>query len=111
MNLNFKDEIDSTTFDNLMKEDANVVFELSHMAFNIKHEIVRVLDFFCPSLPNMKKKTIICFFKCWILAGLRPIILCPHLLVMNKVRPLLKNMTKNLFPYVFKMSLSFASFG
>jgi hypothetical protein len=26
MSLNFKDEIDSTTFDNLMKEDANVVF-------------------------------------------------------------------------------------
>jgi hypothetical protein len=27
MSLNFKDEIDSTTCDNLMKEDTNVVFE------------------------------------------------------------------------------------
>jgi hypothetical protein len=80
------------------------------MAFNIKHEIVEVLDFFVLLYQIWKKKTIICFFKCWIL-GLRPIILCPHLLVMNKVRPLLKNMIENLFPYIFKMSLSFAFFG
>jgi hypothetical protein len=111
MSLKFKDEIDSTTFDNLTKEDANVAFELSRLASNIKHEFVRILDFLGPSLRNMKrKKTIICFFKCWIL-GLRPIVLLPRLLVMNKVRPLLKNMIEKLFPYVFKMSLSFASFG
>jgi hypothetical protein len=30
---------------NLTKEYANVVFELSHLASNIKHEIVRILDF------------------------------------------------------------------
>jgi len=33
MSLKFKDEIDSTTFDNLMEEDENVVYELSYLAF------------------------------------------------------------------------------
>jgi hypothetical protein len=36
MSLIFKDEIESTTFDNLMEEDANIVYELSCLAFNIK---------------------------------------------------------------------------
>ncbi len=36
MSLKFKDEIDSTTFDNLMEEDENVVYELSCLTFNIK---------------------------------------------------------------------------
>jgi hypothetical protein len=36
MSLKFKDEIESTTFNNLMEEDANVVFKLSCLAFNIK---------------------------------------------------------------------------
>jgi hypothetical protein len=36
MNLKFKDEIDSATFDNLMEEDATIVFELSCLASNIK---------------------------------------------------------------------------
>jgi hypothetical protein len=62
MSLNFKDEIDSTTFDNLMKEDANVVFGLSHMAFNIKHEIVRVLDFFGSFFTKYEEKNHNMFF-------------------------------------------------
>jgi hypothetical protein len=40
MSLKYKDEIDSTTFDNLMEEDGNVVYELSYLAFNIKKKIV-----------------------------------------------------------------------
>jgi hypothetical protein len=36
MSLKFKDEIDFATFDNLMEQDANVVFELSCLASNIK---------------------------------------------------------------------------
>ncbi len=35
--------------DNLMEEDANVVYELSCLASNIKKEIIQVLDFFFPS--------------------------------------------------------------
>jgi hypothetical protein len=46
MSLKFKDEIESTTFNNLMEEDANVVFELSCLASNIKKEVVGVLDSF-----------------------------------------------------------------
>jgi hypothetical protein len=61
MNLKFKDEIDYATFDNLMTEDANVVFMLSCWASNIKKE-VGVLDSFFPSQTNMKKIPIICFF-------------------------------------------------
>ncbi len=36
MSLKFKNEINSTTFDNLMEEDANVVYELSCLASHIK---------------------------------------------------------------------------
>jgi hypothetical protein len=35
------------------------------------------------------------FFLCWTL-GFKKIVFCPHLLVMSKRKPLLKNMTKNL---------------
>jgi hypothetical protein len=40
MNLKFRDEIDSTIFDNLMEEDGNVVYELSCLASNIKKIVV-----------------------------------------------------------------------
>ncbi len=46
MSLKFKDEIDSTTFDNLMDEDGNVVYELSCLPCNIKKEVIQVLDSF-----------------------------------------------------------------
>ncbi len=36
MNLKFKGEIDYVTFDNVMEEDGNVVYELSCLASNIK---------------------------------------------------------------------------
>jgi len=44
MSLKFRGEIDYITFDNLMKEDGNVVYELSCLVFNIKKLIVQVLD-------------------------------------------------------------------
>jgi hypothetical protein len=34
MSLKFKDEIDSATFNNLMEENANVVFEYYHVWFS-----------------------------------------------------------------------------
>jgi hypothetical protein len=40
MNLKFKDEIDSVTFDNIMEENGNVVYELSCLASNIKKEVI-----------------------------------------------------------------------
>jgi hypothetical protein len=46
MSLKFKDEIVFTTFNNLMKEDGNVVYELSCLASNIKKEVMGVLDSF-----------------------------------------------------------------
>jgi len=62
MSLKFKDEIDSATFDNLMEEDGNVVYELSCLASNIKKEVVQVLESFLSFLKNMKKeRSIICF--------------------------------------------------
>jgi len=39
MGLKFRDEIDFTTFDNLMEEDGNIVYELSCLASNIKQEV------------------------------------------------------------------------
>ncbi len=46
MSVKFKDEINYIASDNLMEEDANVDFELSCLASNIKKEIGRVFDFF-----------------------------------------------------------------
>jgi hypothetical protein len=46
MSLNFKDEIDYATFDNLMEEDKNVVYELSCMASNIKKGSCSSFGFF-----------------------------------------------------------------
>jgi hypothetical protein len=40
MSLKFKGEIDFATFDNLMEEDGNVVYELSCLASNIKKEVI-----------------------------------------------------------------------
>jgi hypothetical protein len=62
MGLKFRDEIDSTTFDNLMDEDRNVVYKLSCLPCNIKKEIIQVLDFFFSFLKNVKKENlVICF--------------------------------------------------
>jgi hypothetical protein len=41
MNLKFRDEIDSTTFDSLMEEDGNVAYELSCLASNIKKKFFK----------------------------------------------------------------------
>jgi len=50
MSLKFKDEIDSATFDNLMKEDENVVYELSCLVSNIKKKkLLGFWIFFFPS--------------------------------------------------------------
>jgi hypothetical protein len=55
-----------------MEEKANVVFELSCLASNIKKEVVGVLDFFLPFLKKYEEKNPrICFFLCCTL-GLRP---------------------------------------
>jgi len=55
MSLKFKDEIDFVTFDNIMEEDGNVVYELSCSATNITKEVVHVLDFLFPFLKNILK--------------------------------------------------------
>jgi hypothetical protein len=56
MNLKFENKIDFATFDNLMEEDANVVFELSCFASNMKKEIVGVLDHFISFFKKYEEK-------------------------------------------------------
>jgi hypothetical protein len=47
MSLKFKDEIEITTSsDNLMEEDANVVLELTRLTSNIKKEVCWGFEFF-----------------------------------------------------------------
>ncbi len=47
MSLKFKDEIEITTsFDNLMEEDANVILELTRLTWNIKKEVCWGFEFF-----------------------------------------------------------------
>jgi hypothetical protein len=56
MSLKFKNEIDFATFDNLMEEDGNVVYELSCLASNIKKEIIQVLDSFLSFLKKYEER-------------------------------------------------------
>ncbi len=63
MSLKSRGEIDYITFDNLMKEYGNVVYELSCLVFNIKKLIVQVLYSFLSFLKKYEKRNcIICFF-------------------------------------------------
>ncbi len=55
MSLKFKDEIDFATFDNLMEEDANVIYKLSCLASNIK-EVVQILDLFLSFLRKYEER-------------------------------------------------------
>jgi hypothetical protein len=52
ISLKFKNEIDFTTFDNLMEEDANVVPELSCLVSNI-----RVLNCFLSFFKKYEKQS------------------------------------------------------
>jgi hypothetical protein len=61
MNLKFKGEIDFITFGNLREEDGNVIYELSCLAFDIKKEVVEVLDLFFFLKKYEKERLIICF--------------------------------------------------
>jgi hypothetical protein len=56
MSLKFRDEIDSTTFDNLVEEDGNVVYELSCLTSNINKEVVQVLDSILSFLKKYEKR-------------------------------------------------------
>jgi hypothetical protein len=56
MSLKFKDEIDLTTFDNLMEEDGNVVYELSCLATNIIKKKSSSFGFFSFLLKKKKRK-------------------------------------------------------
>jgi hypothetical protein len=49
MNLKFRDEIESTTLNNLMEEDGNVVYELSCLASKIKRKLFTFWIIFFPS--------------------------------------------------------------
>jgi len=55
MSLKFNIEINFATFDNLMEKNANVVFDLSCLASNIKKEFAAVLDFFLSVLRKFEK--------------------------------------------------------
>jgi hypothetical protein len=56
MSLKCRDEINFATFDNLMEEDGNVVYELSCLASNIKKEVIKVLDFFLSFLKKNEER-------------------------------------------------------
>ncbi len=93
--LKFKDEIHFTTFDNLMEDDANVVFELLCLASDMINKIVRVLNFLFPFLKKMKKNLVICFLWCWTLVLKTLFILFSLIGHDNNIYwPLLKNMIK-----------------
>jgi hypothetical protein len=43
MSLKFMDEIDSSSFDNFMEKDGNVIYELSCLASKIRRNLFRFL--------------------------------------------------------------------
>ncbi len=84
MSLKFKYDIDSTTFNNSMEENENFVFESSCLISNLKKTNCWVFGLFSFHLNKIWKKNLItCFHWCWT-RSLRPFVLCPHLLLMNK---------------------------
>ncbi len=54
--LKLRDEIDHATFNNLMKGDGNVIFELSCLTSSIKKEVVKVLNFLISFLKKYEEK-------------------------------------------------------
>jgi hypothetical protein len=56
MSLKFRDEIDFATFDNLMEEGGDVVYELSCLASNINKRSCLGFGLFYFLLAKMKKK-------------------------------------------------------
>ncbi len=96
MSLKFRDEMESTTFNNLMEEDGNVVYELSCLASNIKKEVVYVLDYFLFFLKKYEERKAHNVLSLMLTLGFKFFVLCPHLLVMSKVKQ------KSLFPMLLK---------
>jgi len=109
MILEFKDEINFVTFDNLMEEDGNVVYELSCLASNKKKE-VQVLDSFLSFLKNEEKKVHNMLFL-MLDPRFKTFHLVSSLIGCEQGKAMLKNMTIFFFSYAFKMLLSFASIG
>jgi hypothetical protein len=108
MNLKFRDEIDYATFDNLMEEDGNVVYELSYLAFNIIIK-VQVLDFFISFLKIYEKKKP--HNMLFLMSDLRfkTFRLVSSLISCDQGKVFVEEHDKKIFiSYVFKMLLSFA---
>jgi hypothetical protein len=103
MSLKFKDEIDSTTFDNLMQEDNNVVYELSCLASNIKKEVIQVLDFFLSFLKNYEERKAHNMFSLMLDPRFKTFCLMSSLIGHEQGKAIVDECDKkSLFPMFFK---------
>jgi hypothetical protein len=111
MSLKFKDEIESTTFNNLMEEDANVVFELLCLASNIKKEVVVVLDSFVSFFKKYQEKKSHDMFSLMLDPRFKTLPLVFSRFGREQGKAIVEEYDKKtFFSYVSYKSLSFASF-
>jgi len=108
MNLKFRDEIDYATFDNLMKEDGNVIYQLSCVTSNIKKE-VQVLDFFISFLKTYEKRKPHNMLSLMSDLRFKTFCLVSSLISCDQGKVFVEEHDQKIFiSYVFKMLLSFA---
>ncbi len=95
------DEIDSATFDNLMEEDGNVVYESSCLALNIKNEVIWVLDFFLSFLKEYEERKAYNMFFLMLDPRFKTLHLVSSLIGREKGKAIVEEYNKkSLFPMV-----------
>jgi hypothetical protein len=102
MNLKFRNEMDSTTFDNLMEENGNVVYELSCLDSNIKKEVIQVLDSFLSFFKKDEEKKAHNMFSLMLDPRFKTLCLVSSFIGLEQSKAIVEAYDKN---YLFLMLL------
>jgi hypothetical protein len=97
VSLKVKDEIDFATFDNLMEEDGNVIYELSCLASNIKKEIIQVLDYFLSFLKKCEERKAYNILSLMLDYAFKTLCLVSSLIGREQGKAIVEEYDKNLY--------------
>jgi hypothetical protein len=110
MSLKFRDEIDFTTFDNLMEKNRKVFYKLSCLASNIKKEVFKVLDSFLSFLKIYEERKAFNMLSLMLDPRFKTLCLVFSLIGHEQSKAIVEEFDKKtLFSMFLKMLLSFAS--
>ncbi len=100
MSLKFKDEIEITTsFDNIMEEDVNVILELPRLAWNLKKEVCWGFGFFHFLVKGYEEKQIYNMFFLILDSRFKILCLVSSLIKYEQRKVIVQNYdTKSLYP-------------